>query len=283
MASKLEQSILAHIQATDWMVPRHRAALAEAIAANFDPARGATLTLAAEGFTVTPGPAGMVWFYMPEINLTSDSVFSSSCSTGHAFFGWRAACLLQPPKGRFSLYRIQMAIRGSAAPADLRAQMGAGYYGVTGRPVILRWREHLHAAYANNGFALHSAMNAAIKYQWEGVPLFVVEDTADTLPGIYALEEAAVAAETLAPKGLNVIPGGYAGIRMLYELGITNNRKPNPEQRDEILVKLERQGHNGPRAHYRRGHVRTLSSGVLTWVRACFVALNNRSADAVAA
>jgi hypothetical protein len=180
--------------------------------------------------------------------------------------------LLLAPQGSFKLYHVRL--WATDAPDELTKQMRAGYYGVTGRPVWTRWNEHYDMGLANTGFALHSAMNAAHTHKWGGVMEWSLCAAAETLKEIYALEEAAVAAETLLPKGLNVIPGGYAGIRLLHKLGLTKNKKPNPEQRDEVLLRLEKDGRAGPSAHYRRGHVRCLSSERKTWVRACFVALS---------
>ena len=171
---------------------------------------------------------------------------------------------------RYVLYHISHTTDPDL-PEQLRGQCAAGYYGVTGRSPTTRWNEHSALAATGKGFALHTAWHYLLDKPGEVILRIV--DTAPTLPDIYALEEAAVARETLTPRGLNVIPGGYAGVRRLYELGLSTNKKLGPEERERILIQLEQTERAGPRAHYRRGHVRQLDVARLTWVSACFVAL----------
>ena len=45
-----------------------------------------------------------------------------------------------------------------------------------------------------------------------------------------------------------------------------------PDEREQMLIEMERTGRAGPCTHYRRGHLRQLPTGVQTWVRACLVA-----------
>lgn len=53
---------------------------------------------------------------------------------------------------------------------------------------------------------------------------------------------------TLYPKGLNMIPGGYAGLRVLHKMGAMKNNKPfNVEQRDKILMShVQKEGRSNP-------------------------------------
>ena len=192
--------------------------------------------------------------------------------------------LQQPMLFSYVLYRIQLAFpEDTTAPVNYISQCKAGYYGITGRRLEQRILEHQALMQHGSGYALHAAWRAAQPgpYSWTGmgVVAVTVAGTADRLAAIYDLEEAAVAEHTLSPKGLNVIPGGYAGIRMLHELGLTNKKKLGPEEREKILIEMERTGHAGPCAHYRRGHIRRLPGERETWVRACFVALNTLELD----
>ena len=52
---------------------------------------------------------------------------------------------------------------------------------------------------------------------------------------------------TLYPKGLNMIPGGYAGLKVLHKLGALRDRKPvDVDRRDQILIDaLKREGRAG--------------------------------------
>lgn len=175
---------------------------------------------------------------------------------------------------RYKMYHIGLALSSEQIPEKLRAQLKTGYYGVTKRGVSERWVEHYNLADANRGFALHTAWNAAnttFRHCNSGMLTFTVAGTADTLPEIYAMEEAAVR-NTLLPSGLNVIPGGYAGIALLNTLRITRNSRLSPEQRDALIAELESTERAGPCAHYRRGHVRRLPNHD-TWVSGCFVGL----------
>ena len=53
---------------------------------------------------------------------------------------------------------------------------------------------------------------------------------------------------TLYPKGLNMIPGGYAGLRVLHKMGAMKNNKPfDVEQRDKILMShVQKEGRSNP-------------------------------------
>jgi hypothetical protein len=55
---------------------------------------------------------------------------------------------------------------------------------------------------------------------------------------------------TLYPKGLNMIPGGYEGLRVLHKLGALDRDRPvNIDQREESLIKVMRRGEREGRAN----------------------------------
>ena len=172
--------------------------------------------------------------------------------------------------GKWIVYWHRFINVDPAAPQALADQLSAGYIGITKRGFAVRWNEHIATAYSGGGFALHRAINACLVNDWRYSAISTIVSRSDTLPVAYAREEELVARYTLAPRGLNVIPGGYAGLRFLVERGLSNNRRLSPEQRDTILTDVERRG---PEAHYRQGHVRRLAART-TWVKACFVNLN---------
>lgn len=82
------------------------------------------------------------------------------------------------------------------------------------------------------------------------------------------MEDLAVQKETLTPVGLNAIPGGEAGIKMLHELALLKGRKVGIDERDAAVERLQQES---PCAHYRRGHMRKLPTDKLTFVKPCWV------------
>ena len=152
-----------------------------------------------------------------------------------------------------------------------------GYIGITKRGYITRFREHQDKAYTNTGYLLHSVWHSLLQEGINMNPVVQIGATADTLKEIYDLEEEAVAMMTLTPKGLNAIPGGMAGIRMMHELRLLTSTKVGVDERDKALEALQQRAHahGSPCAHYRRGHMRKLESGRLTYVKPCWVNLKS--------
>jgi hypothetical protein len=179
-------------------------------------------------------------------------------------------------KVKYFLYRIYFQNR-SETKLDKKtlARLAQGYVGITSRNIVIRFNEHLRHAKNNTGSMLHSVWHSMMGYE-EIVPRLELLGIGGDLDFIYQMEEETVALATLAPLGLNAIPGGWAGIKMLHTLGLTNKRKIKlitPEDRDEALTKLERLNHphGSPCCHYRRGHIRKLSETRHTYVTGHFV------------
>jgi hypothetical protein len=152
-----------------------------------------------------------------------------------------------------------------------------GYIGITKRGYLTRFTEHEEKARSNTGYLLHSVWHSLLQEDIEMNPVIQIGATADTLKEIYALEEEAVEKMTLTPKGLNAIPGGMAGIRMMHELRLLTSTKVGVDERDTALEALQQKahGHGSPCAHYRRGHMRKLESGRLTYIKPCWVNLKS--------
>ena len=150
-----------------------------------------------------------------------------------------------------------------------------GYIGITSRNIVTRFIEHLRLAQSNSGSMLHSVWHSMMAYD-DIVPILTLAGIGPDLDFIYQMEEDLVEQHSLAPVGLNAIPGGWAGIKMLHTLGLTNKRKMKlitPEDRDDALTRLERLNHphGSPCCHYRRGHLRKLSETRHTYVTGHFV------------
>ena len=150
-----------------------------------------------------------------------------------------------------------------------------GYIGITKRGYLTRFAEHEEKARTNTGYLLHSVWHSLLKEGIEMNPVIQIGATADSLKDIYKLEEEAVEQMSLTPRGLNAIPGGMAGIRMMHELRLLNSTKVGVDERDAALIALQQRAHahGSPCAHYRRGHMRKLESGRLTYVKPCWVNL----------
>lgn len=187
----------------------------------------------------------------------------------------------------FDAYKIQKYvvyhIRFSVAKDEKRlsekdcAPLFHGYVGITKRGYMTRFKEHLDKARTNTGYLLHSVWHSLVKENIDMNPVIQIGATADNLKEIYALEEEAVEKFTLTPNGLNAIPGGMAGIRMMHELRLLNSTKVGVDERDNALIALQQRthAHGSPCAHYRRGHMRKLESGKLTYVKPCWVNLKS--------
>lgn len=156
-----------------------------------------------------------------------------------------------------------------------------GYIGITKRDIMTRLREHGYKAETNTGSLLHGVWHQLVAQGISMHPVIQLSGTADSLKKVYDLEEEAVAKYTLAPMGLNAIPGGMAGIRMMHKLRLLNGVKVGVAERDAAIERLQRGGfeHGSPCAHYRKGHYRKLPNERLTWVSPCWVNLKEISTE----
>lgn len=174
---------------------------------------------------------------------------------------------------KFHIYQIRFNV-GLETSLDYESckPLMAGYIGITKRGLYERYKEHEAKARANSGSLLHTAWHALKANHPKAYPVLQLVGHSETLADAYAAEELAVASMTLAPRGLNAIPGGEAGIRELYKLGLLVKREklPTAGERDRALADLER---NTPAAHYRRAHIRRLSAERTTFVNGCWVAV----------
>lgn len=116
-----------------------------------------------------------------------------------------------------------------AAIAGARA-----YIGVTKRGWRTRWQEHVRSAERGSRYRFHQA----IRY-WDGRAKTVghhVIAVGQTEAQAMALEEQMVGLETLHPKGLNMIPGGYAGLKYLRQIGAAGvHERVTPDDKQEIV------------------------------------------------
>lgn len=175
--------------------------------------------------------------------------------------------------GKFTVYNIRFNLnKAPGLDFDSSEPLRRGYVGITKRSPFERYKEHQAKARTNTGSLLHTAWHAIMAAHPRVYPVFQICGHADTLERAYEMEEELVARGTLAPQGLNAIPGGMAGIRELHKLGALGRcgKTPTPGERDRAIETIER---NSPAAHYRRAHVRRLASDRTTFVNGCWVAV----------
>lgn len=178
------------------------------------------------------------------------------------------------------LYNIRFQLMEEDAKVDAQGMrpFRVGYFGITKRNVFERFKEHEAQVRKGTGHILHKAWRGLVSADLNFHPVIQISAMARSLDEVYAYEERAVAERSLSPMGLNAIPGGYAGIKMLHELALLSKVDGTaPEARDEALVKLERGGASKC-THYRSGHIRNLQNGKTTWVSPCWVNLTDEVA-----
>lgn len=183
----------------------------------------------------------------------------------------------------YSIYHIRFKIsdQDPRFTEDSVKPLQRGYIGITKRNMMIRLKEHGYKAETNTGSLLHSVWHQLVAQGIRMHPVIQISGSADSLGKIYKLEEDAVAKYTLAPMGLNAIPGGMAGIRMMHELRLLNSTRVSVQERDEAIERLQRGGfdHGSPCTHYRKGHYRKLADSRLTWVSPCWVNLKETHAN----
>jgi hypothetical protein len=183
----------------------------------------------------------------------------------------------------YSIYHIRFKVDSDDKrfTKDSVKPLQHGYIGITKRDILTRMREHGYKAETNTGSLLHSVWYQLVHQGIPMHPVIQISGSADSLGKIYALEEEAVAKYTLAPMGLNAIPGGMAGIRMMHQLRLLTSTRVGIKERDEAIERLQRGGfeHGSPCAHYRKGHYRKLPGERLTWVSPCWVNLKEVAAE----
>jgi hypothetical protein len=180
---------------------------------------------------------------------------------------------------KYTLYHI----RFSVSDLDTRLTekdcdpLFHGYIGITKRGYMTRFMEHYEKAKNNTGYLFHSVWHSLMQEGINMYPVIQINGTTETLKEIYFLEEELVREHTLTPMGLNAIPGGMAGIKMMHELRLLNSTKVGIDERDAALEALQQRthAHGSPCAHYRRGHMRKLETGKLTFVKPCWVNLKS--------
>jgi hypothetical protein len=139
--------------------------------------------------------------------------------------------------------------------------LGRGYIGVTRRTFAERINEHFGQMTDGGGHLLHSVWRDLRQKDMPHRVIAQLIGHSKSEDAIYEMEERAVE-NTLAPLGLNMIPGGRAGVRFLQRSGFSNAGFDN---RDRLLAEAV-QARESARTHYRSAHLREFRPGRFTMV-----------------
>lgn len=131
--------------------------------------------------------------------------------------------------GRYQVYEHSFVHDDTGAVLE-----GLTYIGVTKRGWQTRWTEHQAAAQRGSRYRFHDAIRA-----WGDRATTVAHSViavGQSEQQAMALEEKMVGFESLYPRGLNMIPGGYAGLAYLRSIGAAGRNEPlTPDDKHDII------------------------------------------------
>lgn len=106
------------------------------------------------------------------------------------------------------------------------------YIGVTKRTWQKRWQEHVRSAKNGSYYKFHEAIRNYDSAFTQHTVVGVFETEKDAMDA----EERYVAECSLYPMGLNMIPGGYAGMRFLHRIGaVRKGEKVSPDEKHDFI------------------------------------------------
>lgn len=137
----------------------------------------------------------------------------------------------------FPLYLILKGVKGTGRHTVYLHHLRVGgrglqYVGITGKPWYERYKQHRNLALKGSRFAFHQVLRDGYSHLQHNVI-----DICSSYENAMKLEEI-VSRRTLVPQGLNMIPGGFLGLKTLYRLGLlAKNEKRAFETTDEIIAR----------------------------------------------
>jgi hypothetical protein len=112
------------------------------------------------------------------------------------------------------------------------------YIGITGRNWLHRFREHIGSMGRGNGRRFYRAWRKSMGMTDVH---FVSQLLAVNLKYDEAMNWEEAAVDKLGPNGLNMIPGGFKGQKLLHKLRIIDRIGISPEERDKAIAEYVRQ------------------------------------------
>jgi hypothetical protein len=110
---------------------------------------------------------------------------------------------------------------------------GLEYIGITKRGWRTRWREHCRSAMLGSHYRFHRAIR---EHEGSAIHRHSVVACGISEERALHLEERLVENSTLYPFGLNMVPGGNAGLAYLRRIGaIGNHERVAPDDRQDII------------------------------------------------
>lgn len=128
---------------------------------------------------------------------------------------------------------------GDVIPADGQF-VEKCYSGITKRNWLQRLEEHLREVREGGGKLFHQAWREAADGN-DVVYTSFLQNVNHSYEEVMEWEERYVDKHTLAPKGLNMIPGGFEGNRHLYKHRITDRVDISLEERERAITEYARQ------------------------------------------
>lgn len=132
--------------------------------------------------------------------------------------------------GRHVVYAHTLTLPNSQKHQGAGSKTGLTYIGITRRGWAARWGEHRHGANTNSPYRFHDAL----RRHPDAMRTHQVIACGIGFDEAMETEERFVEALSLYPNGLNMIPGGHAGLRYLAQHGFHADRK-GWEHRERII------------------------------------------------
>ncbi len=131
------------------------------------------------------------------------------------------------------------------------------YIGLTSRGWLTRYSEHQRNALTGSNLIFHTTLGNAfdgshisqrgmgpLEIIRSGLALYSELQYVNLSYDEAMFQEERLVEKTLTPKGLNMIPGGFAGMKYLHKLGLLAKERSALEDRDEAIVKFLREHPN---------------------------------------
>lgn len=153
---------------------------------------------------------------------------------------WLKDCLREP-RGPYIVYQVAVVHSGLSDNKDpfrykrpdipsvfeaIKEDGSRSYIGITKQSLMKRWSQHINEAQRDRRYLFHRFLGKQFDMRGGDTRAYVrVLRTGLDFDEAMQAEEDLVAKSTIYPRGLNMIPGGFAGLRFLAERNFHTNAK----------------------------------------------------------